>query len=50
MGTPALVVDYAAMKTEALAQAGSAIPIALTVLGVILGVTIGVKLFKRFAK
>ena len=45
-----LVVDYAAIGTGIQGQLGTAIPAALIVLGVIMGVTVGIKLFKRFAK
>jgi len=43
-----MVIDYQAIATAATTQMEASIPVALTVLGVIIGVSVGVKLFKRF--
>lgn len=45
-----MVIDYTAIADGITAQLGTAVPAALVILGVILGITIGVKVFKRFAK
>lgn len=43
-----ITVDYTSIGTGLLAQASSAITAALPVVGTIMGITLGYKLFKRF--
>lgn len=45
-----MTVDYTAIGDAITAQLTAALPIALGLAGTILAVTVGVKLFKRFAK
>ena len=42
-----MVVDYSALATSAETQITAAIPVALGVMGLILGVMVGIKVFKR---
>lgn len=42
-----MTVDYAALATSAQTQITAAIPVALGVLGLVLGVMVGIKVFKR---
>lgn len=45
-----ITVDYTTAASGILSQATTAITAALPVLGAIVGVTIGVRIFKKFAK
>jgi hypothetical protein len=45
-----MTIDYAAMSTAVTEQISDAVPVALLIAGSILGIMVGVKLFKRFAK
>ncbi|RII31594.1 MAG: hypothetical protein CXR30_01925 [Geobacter sp.] len=45
-----ITVDYSTIATGLMSQASTAITAALPVLGAILGIVLGVKLFKKFSK
>lgn len=42
-----MVVDYSALATGATTQVSAAVPIALGVMGLVLGIMVGIKVFKR---
>ena len=50
MAVDLITVDYATVATGLGSQAQTAVTAALPILGAILGIVLGVKLFKRFAK
>jgi hypothetical protein len=50
MADTGINIDYSGAVTAILAQVSTAITAALPVLGAMLGIYIGVKIFKRFAK
>lgn len=43
-------LDWSALSTGVLGVIGDAFPLILSVMAVIIGITVGVKLFKRYAK
>lgn len=45
-----MTVDYGALVDAVQAQLTAALPEALTIVGIILGVTVGIKFLKRFVK
>jgi len=45
-----MTVDYAALVDAVTVQLTAALPEGLTLMGIILGVTVGIKFLRRFAK
>jgi hypothetical protein len=50
MADTGVTVDYSGAATAITGQIGTAVTAALPVMGIVLGIYVGVKIFKRFSK